>query len=276
MYVWAMNTRLLYWALPVLLSACGQSAETRQQSPAPEADSLAFAIQNMRTDLAIQPGNTELRTWLANALIEHKEYAAADSQAAILAGIPGQMPQAHYIRGLLALRQGDTLKTIEHLTAAIQMRKDSSEYEAVMITGDIFAARNKHQEAAGYYSLAARIDSLSAEAAYLAGESLDREKNPTAARKQYQEAIRRDPAYAPAYLGLGNQLANAGNWREAMVSYNMAAKADPTSADAFYRRGKALLKLGNKDAGLDDLTKALSFRKNFPEAQHLLDSAKKM
>ncbi len=54
----------------------------------------------------------------------------------------------------------------------------------------------------------------------------------------------------------------------------MAAKADPTNADAFYLRGRTLLTLGNRPAGIDDLTKALSFRKNFPEARQLLDSVK--
>lgn len=271
-----MNTRHLYWALPALLYACGQQAGSGQQQDAPPADSLAVAIHNMRTDLAIQPDNNELRTWLANALIEHQEFAGADSQANVLAGVPGKLPQALYIRGLIALRQQDSVKSIDLLRSAIHIQQDSSEYEAVMLTADMLAAQGSRADAVDYYRLAARIDSTSAEAPFLAGECLVQSKQPAAGLQQFQEAIRRDPAYAPAYIGIGNQLAETGNWKEAVASYNMAAKADPTSAEAFYHRGKALLVLGNKAAGLDDLSKALSFRKNYPEAQHLLDSAKNL
>lgn len=271
-----MNTRLLYLALPALLCACGQQTGSGNQQPEPVADSLAFAIHNMRTDLAVQPQNTELRTWLANALIEHNEFAAADSQANILAGEPRTLPQALYIRGLIALRQQDTLKSLGLLTSAIHIQQDSAEYEAVMLTADMIAARGSYENAANYYRLASRIDSTSAEAALLTGECLEKSGNAVDAIAQYQEAIRRDQAYAPAYIAIGNMLAAKGNAKDALVSYNMAAKADPTSADAFYRRGKTLLQMGNKAAGLDDLTKALSFRKNFPEAQHLLDSAKNL
>lgn len=269
-----MNTRHLLWALPALICACNQQPDAGTQAPAPAPDSLAFAIHNMRTDLAVTPNNAHLRNWLANALIEHNEFAAADSQAAVLAKTPGMQPQAHYIRGLIAIRQQDTVQSLQHLTAAIKLQKDSSEYEAVMLTADIFSKRGGYADAVQYYTLAARIDSSSAEAPFLAGESWEKAGNGPNARKQYQEAIRRDPAYAPAYIAMGNQVAAAGNWTEAMISYNMAAKADPTSADAFYHRGKALLQLGNKAAGLDDLSKALSFRKNFPAAQQLLDSVK--
>lgn len=270
-----MNTRHLIWALPALLCACGQQADSGKQPPAP-ADSLAFAIHNMRTDLAVQPENTELRTWLANALIEHNEFAAADSQANMIAEVPGKLPQALYIRGLIALRQRDTVKSIDLLTSAIHIHQDSSEYEVVMITADMIAALGNHENAANYYRLAARIDSTSAEAPFLTGECLEKEGRTIDAWDQYHEAIRRNQAYAPAYIAVGNLLSAQGNHKDALVVYNQAAKADPTSADAFFHRGKTLLKLGNKAAGLDDLTKALSFRKNFPEAQHLLDSAKNL
>ncbi len=260
-----MNTRLIYLVLPALLCACGQQTGSGNQQPGPVADSLAFAIHNMRTDLAVQPENTELRTWLANALIEHNEFAAADSQANILAASPGSLPQALYIRGLIALRQQDTLKSINLLTSAIHIQQDSSEYEAVMLAADMIAALGSYENAANYYRIAARIDSSSAEAPFLTGECMEKSGNVIEAWNQYHEAIRRDQAYAPAYIAVGNLLTAQGNRKDALVSYNMAAKADPTSADAFYHRGKALLQQGNKDAGLDDLTKALSFRKNFPK-----------
>lgn len=271
-----MNTHLIFLALPALLCACSQQPGSGEKQPGPVADSLAVAIHNMRTDLAVQPENTELRTWLANALIEHNEFAAADSQAAVLAAHPGTLPQALYVRGLIALRQRDTIQSIELLTSAIHIRQDSSEYEAVMLTADMIAAKGAYENAVNYYRLAARIDSASAEAPFLTGECLEKAGNIPDAWEQYEEAIRRDPAYAPAYIAIGDLVAAQGNLKDALVSYNMAAKADPTSAEAFFRRGKTLLQLGNKAAGLDDLTKALSFRKNFPEAQHLLDSAKNL
>ncbi|WP_162946219.1 tetratricopeptide repeat protein [Chitinophaga barathri] len=258
--------------IPVFFAACQQSGN-EQKTPV-VTDSLSVAIDNMRKDLAIKPSDAATRIFLANALIEQGNYAAADSQAAFLEKYPATLPNAFYIYGLSSLNRKDTATAITHLTKAIGLRKDSSEYEAVMLTGDLLLDKKEYNKALELYTLASRIDSTSAEASYAAAEVYNLQGKETQARQQYVQTLALDPAYSPAYIGLGNLLSKYGKWKEALPHYNMAAKADPTNADAFYLRGRALLTLGNQPAGIDDLTKALSFRKNFPEARQLLDSVK--
>lgn len=265
--------RFFMLCLPVFFAACQQPSGTKQETPA-VTDSVNVAIENMRKDLRIRPEDAATRIFLANALIEQGNYAAADSQAAILQKHPATLPNAYYIYGLSALNRKDTAAAIGHLEKAIGIRKDSSEYEAVMLTADLLADTKAYDKAVRFYTLAASIDSSAAEACYAIGETYRKQGKETQAKRQFVAALQRDPAYSQAYIALGELLSKYGKWKEALPHFNMAAKADPTNADAFYLRGRALLALGNQPAGIDDLTKALSFRKDFPEARQLLDSVK--
>lgn len=256
----------------VFFASCRPSGQ-EQKDAAADTDSLATAIRNIRADLAVKPGDPELRVYLANALAEHGEYAAADSVAALLARDSAQAHRAHYIRALVAILRKDTTATIQHLSAAIAQQGAASEYEAVMMAADLLLERGAAKDALPYYQLAYTIDSTSAEALYGAGRSQQQLGQRQKALAQYQQAIQVNPAFSPAYIALGQFEENSGNTKAALNFFNLAAKADPTDADAFYHRGKTLLKLGNRAAGMDDLTKALSFRQQFPAAKALLDSA---
>ncbi len=258
--------------LSVLFASC-QPAVQEQKNTVPDTDSLATAINNIRADLQVKPGDPELRLYLANALTEHGDYAAADSVAALLAQDSAQGFQAHYVRAFIALQRQDTAASIRHLTTVIQLKGKASEYEAVMMNADLLLAKGEAGNALPYYQLAGAIDSSAAEASYGAGQCFEQLRNTAKAAAAYQHAIRVNPAYSPAYIALGLQEEKKQQQQAAFRYFNLAAKADPTDADAFYHRGRALLRQGNRQAGLDDLTKALSFRKSFPAAKALLDSA---
>lgn len=259
--------------LSAFIAACQPSGQQRQPAVA-DTDSLAVAISNIRADLQVKPGDPELRVYLANALTAHGEYAAADSVAALLAADTASAFQADYVRAYVALQQRDSTAAIRHLSAAIKAKGAASEYEAVMLNADMLLHRRAAKEALPFYQLAYTIDSSSAEALYGAGRCHELLRNAAKAAAQYQSAIRTDPAYSPAYIALGRQEEKSGRENAALHYYNLAAKASPTDADAFYQRGRILLRRGNRPAGLDDLSKALSFRKDFPEAKALLDSAR--
>lgn len=259
--------------LYMLVAACQPSGQ-EQKTTVIVADSLTTAIGNIRADLQAKPGDPELRVYLANALTEHGEYAAADSVAALLSQDTAQRYKAHYVRAFIAIHQQDTANSIRHLSEAIALQGRASEYEAVMMAADLLLARREAKKALPYYNLAFTIDSSSAEALYGAGQSNEQLGNAQKATAQYQQAVMVNPAYSPAYIALGLQEEKQRKTKAALAYYNLAAKADPTDADAFYHRGKTFLQLGNRPAGMDDLTKALSFRKHFPAAKALLDSAR--
>lgn len=256
----------------ILIAACQQPV--REPGITATEDSLDTFIRDMRAALQEKPQDTEIRMYLANALIEKGQYAAADSQAIILAKDSASLDKAFYIKALVALNHNDTMATIAHLTKAIALSGERSEYEAVMMNADLLLAKHQPKEAAAYYLLAQKLDSTSAEAQYGFGRTQEILLDRKMASSRYLMAIQLDPSYSPAYISLGKLSEKEKDIKEAFRYYNLAAKADPTDAEAFYLRGKTFLQLGNKPAGLDDLTKALSFRKDYPEAKALLDSVK--
>jgi len=265
--------KFLYTGILLLfLAAC-------QQGPAhnvmyESTDSLESFIRDVRVALQERPQDSELRMYLANALIENGQFEAADSQAIYLAKDSTSLDKAFYIKALIAFNQNDTAATIAHLSRAIRQAGERSEYEAVMLNADLLLAKQQPKDAAAYYLLAQRLDSTSAEAQYGFGRTQEIQLNNKTASAHYLLAIQLDPSYSPAYISLGKLSERENDTKEAWRYYNLAAKADPTDAEAFYLRGKTFLQLGNKPAGLDDLTKALSFRKDYTEAKALLDSVK--
>ena len=269
-YVWAMKFLRLFPVL-IIFAACQPTGQ--EQKTAAVTDSLSIAIANMRIDLQANPTDAELRNRLANALIEHNELAAADSQAIILAKDTAHLDKAYYIKALVAFNKKDDTATLAYLTKVIALKGRNSEYEAVMMAGDLLLDQHAPDKAINYYALAWEIDSTQAEPVYGTAVCSEQMGNEKQARLRYMRAAELDPSYSPAYIGLGNIMARQRNWQEAWRYYNLAAKADPTAALNFYSRGRAFLMLGNKPAGIDDLTKALSFKKDYPEAKALLDSA---
>ncbi|MRG43956.1 hypothetical protein GFS24_02465 [Chitinophaga sp. SYP-B3965] len=255
----------------ILFAACQPTGQ--EQKTAVITDSLAIAIANMRADLQVKPLDTELRNRFANALIEHNQFEAADSQAIILAKDTSSLDKAYYIKALIAYNKKDDTATLAYLSKAIALKGKASEYEAVMMAADLLLDQHAPDKALNYYALAWEIDSTQAEPVYGTAVCSEQMGNEKVAKLRYMKAIELNPAYSPAYIGLGNGVARQNDWKEAWRYYNLAAKADPTDAINFYSRGRAFLMLGNKPAGVDDLTKALSFKKDYPAAKALLDSA---
>lgn len=255
----------------IVFAACQPAVQEQKTSEI--TDSLSIAIANMRIDLQVQPMDAELRNRLANALIENNQLEAADSQAIILAKDTQSLDKAYYIKALIALTKKDDTATLAFLTKAIALKGKNSEYEAVMMAGDLLLDQHAPAKAINYYALAWEIDSTQAEPIYGTAVCSEQMGNEKQAKIRYAKAIETNQAYSPAYIGLGNIMAKQNNWKEAWRYYNLAAKADPTDAVNFYSRGRAFLMLGNKPAGMDDLTKALSFKKDYPAAKALLDSA---
>ncbi len=262
---------LRLFAMLIIFAACQPTGQ--EQKTAVITDSLSIAIANMRVDLQVNPTNAELRNTLANALIENNQLEAADSQAIILAKDTQHLDKAYYIKALIAYNKNDDTATLAYLTKAIALKGIHSEYEAVMMTGDILLDHHAPGKATTYYTLAWEMDTTQAEPLYGIAICYEQTGNERLAKVHYNKAVEVNPAYSPAYIGLGNIMAKQRNWQEAWRYYNLAAKADPTIALNFYSRGRAFLMLGNKPAGVDDLTKALSFKKDYPEAKALLDSA---
>ncbi len=138
------------------------------------------------------------------------------ARAAVLEKHPATLPNALYIYGLTSLNRKDTTAATSHLTKAIGIRKDSSEYEAVMLTADLLLGKKDYP--AGAFIIHARLLDRFA----FRGSQLRRRRSvqPPGKRSAGQAeicyALQLDPAYSQAYIGLGNLLSRYGKWKEAL------------------------------------------------------------
>jgi tetratricopeptide (TPR) repeat protein len=125
-----------------------------------------------------------------------------------------------------------------------------------------------------YYELASRLDSSNADAQYAIGQYYERDGKFAEAIAAYKKGVVIDPDDEDLYLAMGKIYYRQQQWPAAFSYFNMAAKASPADAEAYYYRARCHEKLGRKLAAIDDYSKALTFRKSYPEARAALDSLK--
>ncbi|HVI49340.1 MAG TPA: tetratricopeptide repeat protein [Chitinophaga sp.] len=219
--------------------------------------------------LGTAPGNPYLQYRLATALIENKSYAQADSLANVLAQTKEAAGRAFFLKARIAEDHQDTTAAIQHLTAGINAGGKNAEYSAIMELGDLLGAR-KSAKAVKYYRLAWQQDSLNAEPMYAIAQYYESTGDRASALSAYRQCIVADPGFEQAYLALGEIYSKQQQWKEALSYYNLAVKSAPTDAWAYYHRGRCQEQLGNNTAAKEDYTKAISFKKDFKEAQAAL------
>jgi len=223
--------------------------------------------------LQTAPANSYLQYRLAMAWIEIKQYKRADSLAARMEKTADGYAQAFYLKARIAEDHQDTAQAIAHLKAAVAKAGDQSEFEAVMELADLLRARH-NAEAVKYYDMAFRQDPTNADPLYDMAQYYQEQGKQKEATFTYKRCIEADPGYAAAYIALGKQELQQQQWKPALNYFTLAAKAQPTDAEAYYYRGVCYEQLGNKTAARNDYSKALTFRKSYPEAKTALERVK--
>lgn len=220
------------------------------------------------------PDNTYLQYRLATSWIEGRHYDRADSLAAVMGRRPDAVARAFYLKARIAEDRKDTLQAIAHLKTAVNTAGKESEYNAVLELADLLRAQ-RAADAPRYYELALELDPANADPLFdlaLYYEELGKMKEATAT---YKRCIETDPGYAPAYIALGKQEIGKQQWKAGLGYFNLAARARPNEAEAYYYRGLCYERLNNPSAAVDDYVKALSFRRDYPEAKAALEKIQK-
>jgi len=223
--------------------------------------------------LQTAPGNPYLQYRLAMAWIETKQYPRADSLATVMEKKPDAYAQAFYLKARMAEDRQDTARAISHLETAIGKAGQQSEFEAVMELADLLRARH-NAAAVKYYEMAYTLDPTNADPLYSMAQYYQEQQKIKEATATYKRCIAADPGYAAAYIALGRLGMQQQQWPAALNYFTLAARSQPTDAEAYYYRGLCYEQLGNKNAARDDYSKALTFRKSYPEARTALEKLK--
>lgn len=216
------------------------------------------------------PDNAYLQYRLAMAWIERGHLEQADSLAAVMGKKQDAVAQSYYLRARIAEDRKDTLKAIEHLRSAVAVAGKESEYNAVLELADLLHSRHA-ADAPGYYELALELDPTNAEPLFELAKYYEELGKAREATATYKRCVETDPGYAPAYIALGKQETAKQQWKAAFQYFNLAARARPNEAEAYYYRGLCHERLGNAREAANDYRKALSFRRNYPEAEKALE-----
>jgi tetratricopeptide (TPR) repeat protein len=216
------------------------------------------------------PGNTYLQYRLATAWIEKGHYERADSLANVMGQKHESVAQSFYLKARIAEDRKDTTQAIADLKSAVAAAGKESEYNAVLELADLLHSRHA-PDAPKYYELALELDPTNADPLFELAryyEELGKAKEATAT---YKRCVETDPNYAPAYIALGKQETARQQWKAGLSYFNLAARARPNEAEAYYYRGLCYEHLGNTAAAADDYRKAISFKRDYPEAKAALE-----
>lgn len=218
------------------------------------AGNLAEAEQACHAAIDAAPTDAALRCWLAEILLERREYTAARRAYEDALKLHIDFARAHHGLGNVLCREGRFAEAVNCYRRAIALAPRQAEFHfgmgyALQRVGNLRGARAS-------LTRAIALRPGFAEAHLNLGNLLyDRGLLPMAA-SHYRLALRRQPGYVKALINLGNALSRMNHIEEAIACYHQALKLKPDSQTAEHG-------LGN----------ALAAKKEWNEAQRHLESA---
>jgi len=164
----------------------------------------------------------------------------------------------HYLLGLVALRQGQPRRAVEHLERAVAA--DPRQAVPRLALGQAREAQNDSAGALQTYREILLIDPRHAEAHARLAEGLARQGQREAAAAHCRSALLAHPRHAEALNTLGALLHEEGRDAEAAVMLRRALDERPSWAVALHNFGLVLTALGQLDAAVTILEGAVSLR----------------
>jgi tetratricopeptide (TPR) repeat protein len=152
------------------------------------------------------------------------------------------LPDATAFLGLLASREGDTVRAESLFRSAINMQPDFAVPHNDLAS--ILAREGKYSEAEFHFSKAVEGDPTDPQVRHNYGILLASTGPMDKAITQLKETVRLDPGSVPFRLDLGNALVRAGFDSQAGQEYRAAIKQDDTNGEAHLRLADLLARNG--------------------------------
>jgi len=210
-------------------------------------DNYSQASTLLAEVVAVKPNEAALYYPLALSLINQNKREEANKFIEQMVAMGGNSPQLRILLGRASYDQGDSIKALEELRAAISL--DNKVLLAHLYSGVVYLKLGKFEEARREFEaeLALNPDDLQAKynLAYVLLASQENAKGTALMR----EVILQRPQLADARYELGKALLKMGDPKGAIESLEIAAKLDPSKPHIHYQLGRAYLAAGRKSEG---------------------------
>ena len=172
-------------------------------------------------------------------------------------------------KGILDLKQNETLKTLSEWTYDINKRTPRLA-EELCKKGFNFSIRGEFKDALDYYKEATKKSPDDTIAWYGLGSCYDGLDKPEEAIAAYKQAVEIDPENADAHYNLGRYYRKLGRYEDAIEAYDQAIEADPDHAAAYFDLGMLYGKLEEFENGERSFNQVLRINPDHAPTLHYM------
>lgn len=172
-------------------------------------------------------------------------------------------------KGILDLKQNETLKTLSEWTYDINKRTPRLA-EELCKKGFNFSIRGEFKDALDYYKEATEKSPDDTIAWYGLGSCYDGLDKPEDAIVAYQQAVRIDPENADAHYNLGRYYRKLGRYEDAIETYHQAIEVDPDHAASYFDLGMLYGKLEEFENGERSFNQVLRINPDHAPTLHYM------
>lgn len=228
------------------------------------------ASEVLVNSLKKNPSDNETILHLARLNLIIREYKTAMTYVGkSLENEPSNNPKAFFIRSLILLETGDTIRAVTDLKKTVEL--DQNNFEAYMELGDLYAMK-KDKIAIDYLNNALRINPKSKEALYRLGMFYQDNEMFDQALMTYARLEKTDSSFQNASYNQGYiYLVYLKDFPKAIKYFTDAIHKDPGHAEAWYNRGYAYELSGDYNNAYKDYKKTLELKVNYDKAINALN-----
>jgi tetratricopeptide (TPR) repeat protein len=213
------------------------------------------AISHEREALRLRPGDPDLLTNLANALVQKKEFPEAiERYRAVVALLPNDS-EAHRNLGKALLQSGAPDEALAEFREALRIRPNDS--DASYSLGNALLEQGDLDAAIGHFRQAIESNPKNHPAHYNLAIALNRQGRLDDAITEFSETLRLQPEHADAHNNLAIALLKKGQIRDAIAEWTKALQLQPNNADMHNNLAVALLQDGRGAAALAEWQETL-------------------
>lgn len=184
-----------------------------------------------------------------------------------------------YLLGVLAAKQGDFAKAIDHLEVCLDARRQKGRkprYWAQFLLAWCLDQSDRDDEAVAAYGVCAGMQPEFAWPYHNMGLIYAKQNKLDAAEDCFCDAMERNPKLASAYANLGVVRYRKKEYGAAIESLSRAIQLGATTAEVFSNRAAARSAEGDRDGALQDLKRALEVDPNNEVARRNLKRLQSM